>query len=661
MKKLFYLVLMVLLSFDLIAQVPGNFNYQAVLRNNSGELITDQSVDIRISIIDNEPTGSILYQEIHTKTTNSYGVVNLVIGDGTVESGTFSQINWGENDKYLGIEVDAGSGYVDMGTVQLLSVPYALYSEKALNAENLGSNAVYSTTTDTLFVVKDHDGNVVFAVFPDGAEVIVNESSKGKVGGFAVSGRNPSKSSDVTIFTVTPDSTRIYVSDTINAKGKVGGFAVSGRNPSKGTNAELFFVTADSTRVYVNEEPLTKGKVGGFAVSGRNPSKGLTNNYLQVLPDSTRIFVKDSTAGFGIANIESGVSESLLNLTKQNYLIGHNAGSRLTTGKFNSMFGYEAGNNALGASSNLFLGHRAGYSNKSGNNNVFIGIRTGYDMTGGYDNIFIGNLAGERSVGATHSTFIGNEAGKNVSGDDNICIGDRTGYNQYVTDNEFYATTIVGIDAGRNLRGNENTIVGNGAGFSAGGSSTGNYNVFVGAYAGGGGHLNRLGSGNVCIGYNAGAGSTGDNQLFIANNSSSTLIYGDFSEEEVTITGTLYASVSALPSDISLKKEFVKIQSGLKLLSGISAYYFKWNEYAKNELGFKDRQQVGIIAQDVEKTLPELVHTNTKGYKAVDYVKFTPILIDAVNEQQAQIEELKAENEELKQKLNEIIELLDKR
>ncbi len=651
----------VLLSFDLLAQVPGNFNYQAVLRDDAGELITDQSVDIRISIIDDQPTGSALYQEIHTKTTNSYGVVNLVIGDGTVGSGTFSQINWGENDKYLGIEVDAGSGYVDMGTVQLLSVPYALYSEKALNAENLGSNAVYSTTTDTLFVVKDHDGNVVFAVFPDGAEVIVNESSKGKVGGFAVSGRNPSKSSDVTIFTVTPDSTRIYVSDTINAKGKVGGFAVSGRNPSKGTDTELLFVTADSTRVYVNEEPLTKGKVGGFAVSGRNPSKGLTNNYLQVLPDSTRIFVKDSTAGFGIANIESGVSESLLNLTKQNYLIGHNAGSRLSTGKFNSMFGYEAGNNALSASSNLFLGHRAGYSNESGNDNVFIGIRTGYNMTGGYDNIFIGNLAGERSVGATHSTFIGNEAGKNVSGDDNICIGDRTGYNQYVTTNEFYATTIVGIDAGRNLTGNENTIIGTGAGFSAGGSSTGNYNVFVGAYAGGGGHSNRLGNGNVCIGYNAGAGSTGDNQLFIDNSNDLTpLIYGNFDLDEVTINGTLYANVTPLPSDLNLKTDLIKVQSGLKLLSGITAYYFKWNDYAKKELGFKDKGQLGIMAQDVEKTLPELVYTNTKGYKAVDYVKFTPILIEAVKEQQSQIEELKTENEELKQKLNEIIELLEK-
>ena len=660
MKKLFYLVLMVLFSFELIAQVPGNFNYQAVLRDDAGELITDQSVDIRISIIDDQPTGSALYRETHTKTTNSYGVVNLVIGDGTVESGTFSQINWGENDKYLGIEVDAGSGYVDMGTAQLLSVPYALYSEKALNAENLGSNAVYSTTTDTLFVVKDHDGNVVFAVFPDGAEVIVNESSKGKVGGFAVSGRNPSKSSDVTIFTVTPDSTRIYVSDTINAKGKVGGFAVSGRNPSKGTDAELLFVTADSTRVYVNEEPLTKGKVGGFAVSGRNPSKGLTNNYLQVLPDSTRIFVKDSTAGFGIANIESGITESLLNLTKQNYLIGHNAGSRLSTGKFNSMFGYEAGSNALSASSNLFLGHRAGYSNESGNDNVFIGIRTGYNMTGGYDNIFIGNLAGERSVGATHSTFIGNEAGKNVSGDDNICIGDRTGYNQYVTTNEFYATTIVGIDAGRNLTGNNNVCIGNGAGSSWGGETTGHSNVFIGAGSGAGGSASKLGDNNVCIGYNAGFGATGDDQLFIANNSTTTLIYGDFVAEEVLIDGDLTAS-TVTPSDINLKTNILPIQSGLELLLTIGGYYFNWNGKAEDEFNFStDEQQLGIIAQEVEKVFPQMVKTNSRGYKVVEYSKFSPIMVEAIKEQQSQIEELKTENEELKQKLNEIIELLEK-
>ncbi|PLX21719.1 MAG: hypothetical protein C0597_03045, partial [Marinilabiliales bacterium] len=232
MKRFKYLsLLFVLISIELLAQVPGNFNYQAVIRNDAGDLLINQSISVRISIFDNLPTGSVLYEEVHSVSTNAFGIVNIVVGNGTVETGNFNEITWGENHKFLGVEVDEGNGYIDMGTVQLLSVPYSLYAEisdssilaamahtattadvaissnnaeianfadssrvagmayTANTADLLGSNGVYSTTTDTLFVVKDHDGNVVFAVFPDGAEVIVNETAKGKVGGFAVSGR----------------------------------------------------------------------------------------------------------------------------------------------------------------------------------------------------------------------------------------------------------------------------------------------------------------------------------------------------------------------------------------------------------------------------------------------------------------------------------------
>lgn len=608
------------------AQVPEKLNYQAVVRNNSGELIANQNIDVQVSIIDSLPDGTDLYRETHSVISNDYGVISIKVGEGIPALGTFNAINWLENDKYLKTEVDLGDGFINIGTSQLLSVPFSFYAQftdsarVANNAYALRSNGVYSTSSDTLFVVKDHDGNVVFAVFPDGAQVFVNEATKGKVGGFAVSGRSPNKEVDL----------------------------------------DILRITADSTRVYVNEELPGKGKVGGFAVSGRSPNKEITNNYLQILPDSTRIYVKDSLAGFGIANIESGTSESLLNLTKQNYLIGHNAGSNLATGRYNSMIGYEAGFQAKSSFSNLFFGHRAGYSNTSGNDNIFIGNKTGFNLTGGYDNIFIGNLAGEKTTGATHSTFIGNEAGKNVNGDDNVCIGDRTGYNQYLTNNEFYATTIIGIDAGRNLVGNENTIIGNAAGFSAGGSSSGNNNVFIGAYAGGGAYTSRLGNNNVCIGYNAGAGATGNDQLFIANNSTTTLIYGDFSAEEVFIDGDLVAT-TVTPSDINLKTNITSITSGLHLLLSLNGYYFNWNNKAEEEFKFsKEEQQIGVIAQEVEKVLPQMVKTNSKGYKVVEYSKLSPVIIEAIKEQQNQIEELKKENEDLQRRLESLEEMLTK-
>lgn len=135
------------------------------------------------------------------------------------------------------MDPEGGNYYTEMGTSQLLSVPYALYSGRS------GKVAQYDS--DTLFVVKDNDGNVVFAVFPDGAKVYVNEDNpKGPIGGFAVSGRNNTKG-DYEVMKVTPDSTRIYINQ--ENKGPIGGFAVSGRNNTKTGEYEVMRVTPDGT------------------------------------------------------------------------------------------------------------------------------------------------------------------------------------------------------------------------------------------------------------------------------------------------------------------------------------------------------------------------------------------------------------------------------
>ncbi|NOQ27139.1 MAG: hypothetical protein GQ564_17400 [Bacteroidales bacterium] len=266
MKKRAFILFLLMVTAGLInAQVPEKINYQAVIRNSTGELISSQDVGLKVSILNETSTGSVLYSEEHIAAANAYGQVAIEIGTGTNPSSDFSSIDWAVSDKFLKLEVDidGGTSYIPIGTTQMLSVPYALFANNtdsarvagmaytASIADVLGSEGVYSTNSDTLFVVKDHSGNVVFAVFPDGAQVIVNESVKGKVGGFAVSGRSPSKSIDENILTVTADSTRIYITDTTAAKGKVGGFAVSGRSPSKGI-ATYFNVSGDNTPIIIN-------------------------------------------------------------------------------------------------------------------------------------------------------------------------------------------------------------------------------------------------------------------------------------------------------------------------------------------------------------------------------------------------------------------------
>jgi hypothetical protein len=133
MKK-FYTLLALVITTITFAQAPQGFSYQATVRNNAGALIVNQNVNFKFNIMLNSATSLPVFSESHMAPTDDLGQVNLVIGQGTAITGTFSSINWGTGNYYLGIELNTGSGYVAMGTTQLLSVPYALYSQNSGSA-----------------------------------------------------------------------------------------------------------------------------------------------------------------------------------------------------------------------------------------------------------------------------------------------------------------------------------------------------------------------------------------------------------------------------------------------------------------------------------------------------------------------------------------------
>lgn len=112
------------------AQAPQAFPYQAVARDNAGNLLSNQAIALRFSILNTSSTGTVVYQEKQNVTTNSLGLFNVNIGQGTVLSGTFSTINWGSGSKFIKVELDPAGGntFTVMGTTQLLSVPYAMYA-----------------------------------------------------------------------------------------------------------------------------------------------------------------------------------------------------------------------------------------------------------------------------------------------------------------------------------------------------------------------------------------------------------------------------------------------------------------------------------------------------------------------------------------------------
>jgi len=128
MKKLILFIAILLTNFA-IAQAPQGFNYQAIVRNATGQLIINQSVTVKFNLIQGLVTNAPIYTEQHVVTTDALGAINVVIGQGTAATGNFDQIVWSQGSAYLGIEVNTGNGFISLGTTQLLSVPYALYAE----------------------------------------------------------------------------------------------------------------------------------------------------------------------------------------------------------------------------------------------------------------------------------------------------------------------------------------------------------------------------------------------------------------------------------------------------------------------------------------------------------------------------------------------------
>ncbi len=135
MKKLNLIILFcIVLSTFTQAQIPPQaFNYSAVARNVSGVPIANSTIGIQISILKTSTVGAVQYSENHFVNTDAYGLFNLIIGAGAVQSGSMSTINWSADNYYLKVGMDAngGTNFLTMGITQLLSVPYALHAATA--------------------------------------------------------------------------------------------------------------------------------------------------------------------------------------------------------------------------------------------------------------------------------------------------------------------------------------------------------------------------------------------------------------------------------------------------------------------------------------------------------------------------------------------------
>jgi hypothetical protein len=175
--KLLFVSLFILLPayfWNMYAQsAPQGIPYQAVVRDNNGQPLVNSALTTRFTLHEQTPTGSITYQETHNTSSNNQGLIALTFGEGTPTIGTFSSINWAQSVKFLQVETDLGNGYTEIGTQQLMSVPYALFSGNSNQTNNSGQTlstdsvlTLYSTVTQSScdFVVPEGEAWKVVSI-----------------------------------------------------------------------------------------------------------------------------------------------------------------------------------------------------------------------------------------------------------------------------------------------------------------------------------------------------------------------------------------------------------------------------------------------------------------------------------------------------------------
>jgi len=268
----------------------------------------------------------------------------------------------------------------------------------------------------------------------------------------------------------------------------------------------------------------------------------------------------------------------------------------------------------------IYIGRNAGVNNTITSNgaNTLVGVESGFDLTTGFSN-----------------TFVGYRSGFNfTSGTSNCAIGELSGWNLQTGSNN----TLLGVNAGYNVNSSwNNTIIGTSAGSASG---LGYDNVFIGFSAGN----NNTGTANIFIGSRAGQNESGSNKLYIENSNSSTpLIWGDFSTNDVRINGDLcYTGTIGTCSDKNFKKKITRIDNALPKILKINGIKHEWRHDEFPNMVWKKGTEYGVIAQEVNEQFPELVSKDDDGFLYVDYSKLTPILIEAIREQQDQIERMQS-------------------
>lgn len=305
-----------------------------------------------------------------------------------------------------------------------------------------------------------------------------------------------------------------------------------------------------------------------------------------------------------------------------NLFVGTNAGAANSIGFSNSFLGYNSGTTNSVGSQNTFVGAESGSANLDGMMNSFLGRRAGFQNTNGNENTFIGAYAGQSNTEGQHNSFLGVTTGSsNTLGEENTFIGAHAGY--------------------FNVIGNFNSFLGNFSGLT---NTTGSYNTLVGFQSD---VLTSNLTNATAIGYGA-----------VANSSNSVMI----GNTDITSIGGQVGWSTF--SDKRLKTNIEEFNLGLDFIQQLNPVQYQYKAKGQNNIIYS-----GLIAQDVEKILERsgiefsglVKPKNEDDFYSIRYGEFVIPLINAVQEQQIEIDDLKEQNKELLLRLEAIEKKLNKK
>jgi hypothetical protein len=541
MKKLL-LFSFLLLSIFAFSQAPEGINYQAVIRNSSGNLVSSTTVAIRVQVRQTTSSGIVIYQERHSVLTSAQGLINLVIGAGTPQVGTFNGINWGNGPYFVNLALDLANGvnYQDYGTQQLMSVPYALYAKTSgnqLNQWRYGNTAppstlgnfgdfyldvitgnVYYKNSGTAWILT---GNIKGPVGPTGLQGPAGPAGAtgltGSQGPQGVSGTNGTNGQNTLVKTTNEsagancttggvkieyglDANSNGILDAVEINATITKYVCNGATGASGPQGPIGLIGPEGPQGI--QGPA--GATGTTGLTGPQGPQGVAGMIGSNGTNGQNTLVKTTTESAGANCTAGGV--------KIEYGLDANSNGILDIGEINATLTKYVCNGATGATGSQGV---AGTNGTNGTNGLNALIKTTTEPSG--SNCTNGGTKIETGLDANGNGVL--DAGEvNASQTQFICNGSNGATNPYfANDSIFYSS-----HAMRFVNNNEVFIVPNFV-----------YSIQIEMAGGGGGGGGQSGSacgGNGCGGYPGGSGAyiktilstlPGDTLLFIVGSGGS--------------------------------------------------------------------------------------------------------------------------------------------